>query len=75
MNLIHFTLREIPEDERYVILSKLTKPKPGFATETRECAVYKKYVWRYLYIRVSPTFYGSDCWFKAIDILHNKNKS
>tara|TARA_R110000744_G_scaffold127806_2_gene234759 strand:+ start:2954 stop:3181 length:228 start_codon:yes stop_codon:yes gene_type:complete len=75
MKLIHITLRDIPEENNYVILSKLTNPKPDSATDIMECAVYKKYLWGYLYIRVSSVFYGSDCWFKAIDLYHEKNNS
>ena len=45
MKLIHITLRDIPEENNYVILSKLTNPKPDSATDIMECAVYKKYLW------------------------------
>jgi hypothetical protein len=64
MNRIHVSFVEINKT-KYTIIKQ----------ESDKCALYKRCLGGFFYWRVSEVFTGVDCWFKAIDLFHQKNNS
>jgi len=63
MNRIYISFAEINKD-RYTVIK-----------ENNKCSLYKRCFLGMFYWRVSEVFTGVDCWFRVIDLYHEKNNS
>ena len=70
MTKIFISLRTLPDNKRYVLISKFYSEKPPHSVNKggkyQVAAIYKRYL-SIFYIRVSPVYTGHECLTIAVN--------